>query len=247
MSINNSSLGLGYNQNYNLYNIQQQQGLQQGPPPPPPPFLNGQGGQQGQFNQRFDSSQGIGFQGLNFGGPQMISNRFDSQGQGFPGQGFGQFQGQQGFPGQGFGQFQGQQGFQIFNGQGGPGGIGGPGGGQRPDPAQMFARLDADSDGTVTEEEFNNLPTPPNGRGPTAEMREERWNQIDANQDGSVTQEEFLQAGPPPRPPQGINGFQGRGFGLGTDTTNLQGTNGIDIQSLFSNLMSTFQSQLSAQ
>jgi hypothetical protein len=242
MSINNSSLGLGYNQNYNLYNIQQQQGLQQGPPPPPPPFLNGQGGQQGQFFQRFDNSQGIGFQGLNFGQQGQFGNNFNFQNQGFPGQSFGLFQGQQGLQGQNFGQFQGQQRFQLINGQGGPGGPGG----QRPDPAQMFARLDANSDGTVTEEEFNNLPAPPNGRGPTAEMKEARWNQIDANQDGSVSEEEFVQAGPPPRP-QLISNFQGRGFGLGTDSTSLQGTNGIDIQSLFSNLMSTFQSQLSAQ
>jgi hypothetical protein len=45
----------------------------------------------------------------------------------------------------------------------GPGGAGPPGGGAPPDPAQVFARWDANGDGNVTKAEFDARPRPPGG------------------------------------------------------------------------------------
>jgi hypothetical protein len=50
----------------------------------------------------------------------------------------------------------------------GPGAGGPPGGGGPPDPAQIFARWDANGDGKVTKAEFDARPRPngPGGQGP---------------------------------------------------------------------------------
>ncbi len=63
-------------------------------------------------------------------------------------------------------------------GGGGPGGGGGRGFG---DPAQMFANLDKDSDGKLTEAEM-------------PDRMKERFAAMDANKDGSVDQSEFVKA-----------------------------------------------------
>lgn len=65
---------------------------------------------------------------------------------------------------------------------------GGPGG-QRPDPAEMFGKLDADGNGGVSLEEYKNNPRAQNAPDPS--RIEARFNQLDADGSGEVTQEEF--------------------------------------------------------
>lgn len=71
-------------------------------------------------------------------------------------------------------------------GAGGPGagapGAGGPGGGGRPDPAAMFARLDANSDGKLTSDELASIPEQFRGRMMAA----------DTNSDGTIDREEYM-------------------------------------------------------
>ena len=83
----------------------------------------------------------------------------------------------------------------------GPKGPGGPGKNPRPAPEQIFAKLDADSDGNVTLEEFK--------KGPRAQKNEAKAEEIfaviDADSDGNVTIEEF-KAHRPPHPRRGKGG-----------------------------------------
>jgi multidrug efflux pump subunit AcrA (membrane-fusion protein) len=83
-------------------------------------------------------------------------------------------------------------------GEGGGGPGGGPGGGGL-DPMQMFARRDANGDGTVTADELADVP---------AQYRD-RLLQNDTDGDGAVSRDEFTQGmanGQGGRPPQGSGG-----------------------------------------
>lgn len=84
-----------------------------------------------------------------------------------------------------------------------PKGPGGPGKHPRPAPAEIFAKLDADSDGNVTLEEFKKSP-----RAQENEAKaEEIFTKIDADADGNVTIEEFKAHRPPhARPRKGGKG-----------------------------------------
>lgn len=73
------------------------------------------------------------------------------------------------------------------------GGAGAAAGGNRPDPAQMFGRLDKNGDGGLTADE---LPGPMAGRFAT----------MDADSDGKITQAEFAAAAKSFRPPGGGSG-----------------------------------------
>lgn len=71
----------------------------------------------------------------------------------------------------------------------------GPRGDKRPDPAKVFAKLDADSDGSLTLAEFQAAPMAK--RNP--ERAEKGFAKMDADSDGMVTLEEF-KAHRPERP-----------------------------------------------
>ena len=84
--------------------------------------------------------------------------------------------------------------------QKGPKGEGRP---PRPQPEKVFAKLDADSDGNVTLEEFKTSP-----RAQENEAKaEEIFAKIDADSDGNITIEEFKAHRPPhARPRKGGKG-----------------------------------------
>lgn len=88
-----------------------------------------------------------------------------------------------------------------------PKGPGGPGKGKRPNPEEIFKKLDANSDGAVSLDEFK--------AGPRAkehpEKAEEIFKKIDTDGNGSLSLEEF-KAHRPPHPPG-----KGRGRGEGGD------------------------------
>jgi hypothetical protein len=94
-------------------------------------------------------------------------------------------------------------------GPGGPGGPKGPGAG-RPNPAQIFKKLDTDSNGSLSFEEFK--------VGPLGQKNPERaekvFAKLDADSDGAVTLEEFKN-GRPPRPHGPGKGRPGQGGGDG--------------------------------
>lgn len=72
----------------------------------------------------------------------------------------------------------------------------GPGKGKRPNPEEIFKKLDADADGSVTLDEFKKSP-----KGQKDEAKaEEIYKKVDANSDGSVTLEEFKAHRPPHHP-----------------------------------------------
>jgi hypothetical protein len=66
-------------------------------------------------------------------------------------------------------------------------GEGGKGDGKRPDPAEMFKKLDTNADGSVSKDEFM--------AGPQAKENAERAGKMfefkDADKDGKLTKEEF--------------------------------------------------------
>lgn len=91
--------------------------------------------------------------------------------------------------------------------QKGPRGPGGPG--QRPNPEEMFKKLDTNNDGTVSLDEFKASPI---GQKDAAKA-EELFKKLDANADGGVTLEE-LKTNRPPRhggPGKGGPGKGGKG------------------------------------
>ena len=71
-----------------------------------------------------------------------------------------------------------------------PGGPGGKGG-ARPDPAQIFAKLDADSSGGISLDEFKNGPMAKRAKDPS--MVEKRFQALDADGNGQVSQAEFAE------------------------------------------------------
>lgn len=68
-----------------------------------------------------------------------------------------------------------------------PAGPGGPDKGKHPKPEQMFAKLDADSNGSISLDEFKNSPR---GQKNPAKA-EEIFKKIDADSSGGITLEEF--------------------------------------------------------
>jgi Ca2+-binding EF-hand superfamily protein len=60
---------------------------------------------------------------------------------------------------------------------------------RKPDPKQLFTRLDIDRDARISWDEYRDVPV----RNGTAE---ERFQSMDKNQDGYVSQQEFLEARP---------------------------------------------------
>ncbi len=91
-----------------------------------------------------------------------------------------------------------------------PGGPGGPGGREKPNPEEMFKKLDANSDASISLEEFKNSP-----RGQKDAARaEEAFKKMDKDSDGKVTVEEF-KTGRPQRGPGGPGGPGGGGGGKG--------------------------------
>src|SRR4051812_38752021 len=94
---------------------------------------------------------------------------------------------------------------------GGPGGPeGGEGKGHRPKPEEMFKKLDANADGSVSLDEFKAGPA---GQHDAAKA-EEIFKKIDADGNGSVNLEEFKAHRPPP-PPRGEHGPGDKGGGHG--------------------------------
>ncbi|MEM7145760.1 MAG: EF-hand domain-containing protein [Verrucomicrobiota bacterium] len=65
-------------------------------------------------------------------------------------------------------------------------------GGQRPDPAEMFGKMDADGSGGISLEEFKNNPRAKNAPDPS--KVDARFNHLDADGSGEVSQEEFAAA-----------------------------------------------------
>jgi hypothetical protein len=88
----------------------------------------------------------------------------------------------------------------------------GPGKGKRPNPEEIFKKLDADADGSMTLDEFKKSPMAQKDEA----KAEEIYKKIDANSDGSVTLEEFKAHRPPHRPGgPGGPGKGGKGKGEG--------------------------------
>ena len=91
-----------------------------------------------------------------------------------------------------------------------PGGSGGPGKGNHPKPEEIFKKLDTNSDGSLSLDEFK--------AGPRAQKdpakAEEIFKKIDSDSSGSVSLEEF-KAHRPPHPPGGPGKGKGKGKGEG--------------------------------
>jgi Ca2+-binding EF-hand superfamily protein len=66
-------------------------------------------------------------------------------------------------------------------------GKGGKGDGKRPDPAEMFKKLDTNGDGFLSQDEFNASPMAKEN----AERSKKMWEFKDANKDGKLSPEEF--------------------------------------------------------
>lgn len=89
-----------------------------------------------------------------------------------------------------------------------PKGPGGPGGAGKPNPEEIFKKLDTGADGSLSLAEFK---AGPMGQKDPAKA-EEIYKKIDANGDGSVTMEEF-KAHRPARHQGGKGGKGGPGKG----------------------------------
>jgi hypothetical protein len=90
---------------------------------------------------------------------------------------------------------------------GGPGGSGGPGQGQRPNPEEIFKKLDANSDGAVSLDEFK---ASKRAQQDPAKA-EAAFKSMDKNADGQVSLEEFKANRPQGGPGQGGQGKGGKG------------------------------------
>ncbi|MEO7319229.1 MAG: EF-hand domain-containing protein, partial [Chthoniobacteraceae bacterium] len=87
-----------------------------------------------------------------------------------------------------------------------PGGPGGPGGRERPNPEEAFKKLDANSDNSLSLEEFKANP-----RFQKEPARaDEAFKKMDKDSDGKVSLEEF-KTGRPQRGPGGPGGGGGDG------------------------------------
>jgi len=82
---------------------------------------------------------------------------------------------------------------------------GGPGGRERPNPEEAFKKLDANSDKSVSLEEFK---AGPRGQRDPARA-EEVFKKMDKDSDGKLTLEEFKAARPPRGPGGGGGGKRG--------------------------------------
>ncbi len=98
-------------------------------------------------------------------------------------------------------------------GPGGPGGPDGPDKGKRPPPEEIFKKLDTNTDGSLSLDEFK---AGPRGQKDPAKA-EEVFKKMDADSNGSVTLEEFKNHHPPHGPggPGGPGKGKGKGHGKG--------------------------------
>ena len=76
---------------------------------------------------------------------------------------------------------------------------GGPGDGKRPNPEEVFKKVDANADGSVSKDEFMAAPFAKKD----AAMAEKRFTTQDKDKDGKLTKEEFVKRpdGPPGKKP----------------------------------------------
>ena len=92
-------------------------------------------------------------------------------------------------------------------GPGGPDKGKGPGKGKRPNPEQIFKKLDTDANNSISLDEFKASPMAQRDEA----KAEEIYKKIDADSDGAVTLEEFKSH----RPPHRKGGPDGPGKGKG--------------------------------
>jgi len=90
---------------------------------------------------------------------------------------------------------------------GGHGGAGGPGQGQRPNPEEIFKKLDTNGDGALSQDEFK---ASKRAQQDPAKA-EAAFKGMDKNGDGQVTLEEFKANRPQGGPGQGGKGGAGQG------------------------------------
>jgi Ca2+-binding EF-hand superfamily protein len=119
----------------------------------------------------------------------------------------------------------------AFSRMNGAGGMKGP----PPNASEMFSKLDTDSSGGISEDEFNAIAKKGDDNGPEV-------SEVDTDSDGSISEtenEEFMKSmGPPPGPPPG---GMGGGGGMG-QMGDVQGTSKSDS---FTDLLSALESAVS--
>ncbi len=123
----------------------------------------------------------------------------------------------------------------AFSRMNGAGGIKGPPP-LPPNASEMFSKLDTDSNGGISEDEFNAIAKNWDGNG-------SQFSDIDTDGDGSISEaenEEFMKnMGPPPGPPPG-GGMSGAG-GMGQ----MGGAQGVSKSDSFTDLLSALESAVS--